>query len=168
MQQRLNYSLAVYHWQGWHTRMQTLTQENPEPYSSPLSCLVGWPFWGGGNTPGSQCRISRDPGTSPVRWTRFYPMLRNDGNTLKRTPAQLSGFQLFFCCYQTLKTLKMHCGHIGRKNDLMLATTNPKCSGICKTNCILIRREKEQWRRFLDIFSNPPLACLQAKMWQVP
>jgi hypothetical protein len=84
----------------------------------------------------------------------------------KNNLSRALGFpQLFVCCYQALKTLEIHYGHIDRENDFMLATTNAKCSGICKMNYILIRKEegggKESWVFF---FPNPPLAFLRAKM----
>lgn len=113
-------------------------------------CLAQWAdlFGGGG---GYYTLLAFQAGClgilayNPWRWTQFYPMLRNNGKVLeKNNLSRALGFpQLFVCCYQALKTLEIHYGHIDRENDFMLATTNAKSSGICKTNYILIRKEKE-------------------------
>ena len=59
-----------------------------KPQSHALHLCVAWLahlFGVVAQTLASKCRASRDPGTSPARWTRFYPTLRNNGNILERT-----------------------------------------------------------------------------------
>ena len=67
-----------------------------KPQSHALHLCVVWlahPFGVVAQTLASQCRVSRDPGTSPARWTHFYPMQHNTSkinNPIKKWAKELN------------------------------------------------------------------------------